>query len=118
MTPSMQVPLGVQLRNENKLEDMGKILEELHIKCVPTNRSEGELTLPNGHTIPVDDTQFFQTLLGGDQLTVARVRGTVGLRRTHDKPLDHLDGILPVVEDWHARMTLMKVHLIYRHTVR
>ena len=112
----MQVPLGVQLRNENKLEDMGKILEELHIKYVPTNRSEGELTLPNGHTIAVDDTQFFQTLLGGDQLTVAlRVRGTVGLRRTHDKSLDHLDGILPVVEDWHARMTLMKV---YRHTVR
>ena len=50
-----------------------------HIKYVPTNRSKGELTLPNGHTIPNDDTQFFQTLLGGDQLTVARVRGTVGL---------------------------------------
>ena len=86
---------------------------------VPTNRSKGELTLLNGHTIPaLDDTQFFQTLLGGDQLTVAMVRGTVGRQRTHDKPLDHLDEILPVVEDWHARMTLMKVHLIYRHTVR
>ena len=73
----MQVPLGVQLRNENKLEDMGKILEELHIKYVPTNRLKGEPTIPNGHTIPIDNTQFFQTLLGGDQLTVARVRGTV-----------------------------------------
>lgn len=103
----MQVPLGVQLQNENKLEDMGKILEELHIKYVPTNRSKGELALPNGHTIPIDNTQFFQTLLGGDQLTVAlRVRETVGLRRRHDKPLDHLDEIVPVVEDWHARMTL------------
>ena len=47
-------------------------------KICSTNRSEGELTLPNGHTIPIDDTQFFQTLLGGDQLTVARVKGTVG----------------------------------------
>ena len=27
----------VQLRNENKPDDMGKILEELHIKYVPTN---------------------------------------------------------------------------------
>ena len=39
---SLQVPLGVQLRNENKPDDMGKILEELHIKYVPTNRLKGE----------------------------------------------------------------------------
>ena len=54
---------------------MGKILEHL-MTFVPTLPSEGELTLPNGSRIEFDNTSFSKILLGGDQLTVARVRGT------------------------------------------
>lgn len=47
--------------------------------------------------------------MGGDQLTVARARGTAALRATHDSPTERLNGIIPVIEDWHVRLTLMKV---------
>ena len=53
----------------------------------------------------------YKILLGGDQLiiTVARVRGAQALRMSQDKAKDRLEGVVPVDEDWHARMTLMKV---------
>ena len=56
-----------------------------------------------------DTTEFFKILLGGDQLTVARVRGTQALRQTEDTAVNHLQGLIPVIEDWHARMALVKV---------
>jgi L1 cell adhesion molecule like protein len=106
----MQVPLGVQLFNENKLEDMSKILANLH-KLVPTREKTGKLTLPNGGTLEFDDTTFFQILLGGDQLTVARARGTQALRASHETARDRLEGIIPVCEDWHSRMTFLRVSI-------
>ena len=104
----MQVPLGVLLHNENKLDEMGKILDH-YMSLVPTLSAEQEISLPNGGTITIDNTHFFATLFGGDQLTVARVRGTQALRDTHDSPTDRLQGVVPVIEDWHARMAVMKV---------
>lgn len=76
---------------------------------VPTLPAEGLLKLPNGTSINYDDTKFHPILFGGDQLTVARMRGTQALRDTQDKRVDRLDGVIPVVEDWHTRMTLLKV---------
>lgn len=97
------------LWNENKLDEMGKILSEFH-KYVPTLNRIGHLTLPNGSSIDYDDSRFFQILFGGDQLTVARARGAQSLRATHDSAKERLEGVCPVIEDWHARMTLMKVN--------
>ncbi len=91
---------------------MAKILEEFHEKYVPTMPSDGNTILPDGSSLSFDDTHFHNILVGGDQLTVARARGATSLRSSHDKPLQRLDGIAPVVEDWHARMTLMKVNII------
>lgn len=65
--------------------------------------------MPNGNEIDVDNTQFHPILFGGYQLTVARIRGTQILRDTHDSPCERLEGLVPVVEDWHARMALLKV---------
>lgn len=83
-------------------------MEILH-KYVPTRASEGQLTLPNGSTLPYDNTIFFEILLGGDQLTVARVSGVQNLRIGHETALDRLEGLIPVVEDWHARVILLEV---------
>lgn len=94
--------------NENKLDDMSKILENFH-KLVPTLDIEGHLSLPNGNSLDFDDTRFYKIFLGGDQLTVARARGAQALRASHDRPIDRLEGIVPVIEDWHSRMTFMKV---------
>lgn len=101
------MPLGVLLFNENKLEDMAKILEELHKSYVPTQPSERSTVLPCGRTKVIDNTRFFKILFGGDQLTVARARGTAALRASHDRPLDQLGGIIPVIEDWHARLKVL-----------
>lgn len=113
----MQIPLGVQLKNENKLEEMAHILEEFHNKYVPTLSSEATTTLPDESTRTFDNTQFHTILIGGDQLTVARIRGATNLRSSHAKSADRLEGTVPVVEDWHARMTLMKVNSIYSVTL-
>ena len=56
-----------------------------------------------------DNTQFSKILLGGDQLTAARARGTQAIRRTESTPANRLQGLIPVIEDWHVRMSLMKV---------
>ena len=51
-------------------------------------------------------------LFGGDQLTVARARGAISIRSSHDEPEEQLNGLEPVLEDWHSRMTLF-VRCIY-----
>jgi hypothetical protein len=82
----MQVPLGVQLFNENKLEDMSKILANLH-KLVPTLEKTGKLTLPHGGTL--DSMILLFSKFGGNQLTVARARGTRALRASHETARRH-----------------------------
>ncbi len=66
--------MGVLLHNENKLDEMSKILDHL-MKFVPTLPKEGEIS-PDASKVTFDNTRFFKILLGGDQLTAARVRGT------------------------------------------
>lgn len=53
-----------------------------------------------------DDVVYHEILLGGDQLTYARVRGAQSMRVNHE---NSAAGFIPVVEDWHAKMTFMKV---------
>ena len=54
--------------------------------------------------------EFFQGILfGGDQLTVCRSRGAQAAWCSDDIAVERLDGITPVTEDWHARLTLMRV---------
>ncbi len=67
------------------------------------------MTLPNGEVVLINNTMFLKTLFGGDQLTVAQIRGAQALRDTHSDPTDRFEGLVPVLEDWHSRMTLMKV---------
>ncbi len=100
--------MGVLLHNENKLDEMSKILDHL-MQFVPALSKEIDVALPDGSMIKLDDTKFFKIFLGGDQLTVARVRGTQALRVTQDRAMDRLQGLIPVNEDWHARMALIKV---------
>ena len=104
----VQIPLGVLLFDENKLDEMGKILAH-YMKLVPTVEATGHLQLSNGSILDFDDTRFYSILFGGDQLTVAGIRGTQALRDTQDKAVDRLEGVTAVVEEWHVRMTLMKV---------
>ena len=99
------------LNNENKLNEMKHILAH-YMKYVPTLPADGTLVCPNGREVIYDDTRFDTKLLGGDQLTVARVCGTQYLRDSEDKQVDHYEGLIPTIEDWHARMIILKVYKI------
>ncbi len=68
-------------------------------------------------TVDVSDTEqteltyddFHYILTGGDLLTTARARGSQRIRKCGERPKDRLEGILPVCEDWHAKMCLLGV---------
>ena len=60
----IQVPLGVLLFNENKVDEMCKILDRLH-KYVPSTRTAKESILPDGRAFTHSDYKQVQVLLGG-----------------------------------------------------
>ena len=49
---------------------------------------------------------FHHILLGGDQVTVARVRGAQRMRQNSESGQRCLQGFIPVIEDWHAKVVL------------
>ena len=103
-----QVPLGIQLLNEMKVDEMCKILEGLH-HYVPSIYTDESTTLPNGEELSFKEVRMWDTLFGGDQLTVAHARGSIAIRANHPDANERLEGLVPTVEDWHLRMTFMKV---------
>lgn len=87
---------------------MCQIMDSLP-KYVPTLTEDKKVTLPNGEEIELQHTEMWETLFGGDQLTVARARGSIAVRYTHKSKTEKL-GLLPFVEDWHTKMTLLQVY--------
>ena len=85
-----------------------------YINLVPKVEADGFLILRDGHTVPFDDTRFNVKLLGGDQLTVVRVRSTQSLFDTLDSAAQRCEGLVPVIENWHARAVLLQVSNIVK----
>ena len=104
------MPLGVILKNENKLKEMTGILDDLN-KYDPINQAT-EIIDIHGRSFNVDKSAISRCLLFGDQLTVARVHGASVLRSTHITADQTVQGFLPVVADWHARLCLVTVSII------
>eukprot|EP00731_Ephydatia_muelleri_P036130 Em0203g5a len=102
------VPLGVMLKNENVLGDMINILDGLH-QYIPTTTTSQTLDVcaEGGHTraVEVKLHNFSYIPLGGDQLTIARIRGILS---NSDNGEERLEGFVPVIEDWHTKMCFME----------
>ena len=107
----LKVPLGVILKNENKLEDMIDIVDELkYVPQVRTTQSFETVQSNSPAKLTVLNIDHFNhILIGGDQLTCATVRGSQRIRGNSYSGRDRLEGLIPVSEDWHAKMCLMKV---------
>ncbi len=77
---------------------MTEILEhyQQYVPCTPCKKN-----IPQ--TCFIQDLKFITTLVGGDYLSVARTRGTQLIRSSHS-----LGGMLPVAEDWHAKVCFWK----------
>ena len=101
------MPLGVQLKNENKLKEMGEILLALN-QYVPVKDGP---PIDSDDTCTATDAQVIPRLLFGDQLTVVRAKGAAALRSWHKIPLRRLEGFVPVTSDWHARLCLVTVSI-------
>ena len=107
--------MGVLLKNENVLNDMVDILDELH-KYVPetTTMQTIDVCTEGGGTRAVDVHvhSFSHIPFGGDQLTVARIRGSQRVQFNSENGDERLEGFIPVIEDWHTKMCFMEVNIL------
>ena len=91
---TLKVPLGIQLKNEAKLQDMAEILDDLN-RYVPIQQIDGVTLVPR--------------IIFGDQLTIARIRGAAILRSPEVKEEHQLKQFVGVISDWHARLCFVTV---------
>ena len=66
----------------------------------------------SGEYVTLNEQCIHSILFGGDQLTAARARGSQLIRRNSEIPSERLEGLHPVAEDWHTKVTVLKVHII------
>lgn len=105
---SFKVPLGVICKNENKANEMCDIMDDLHA-YVPSHTPRPNTDQQYSSE---DITQvIYPTLLGGDQLTVARVRGAQKLRCNEFTPADRLEGLILFSQDWHSFVACLEVSI-------
>ena len=104
------MPLGIILKNENKLEEMVSIMETLQ-KYVPSKKTTHSVPVPGTSDVEeVEQYHFHQILFGGDQLTAVRARSAQAIRANSENGIDRLEGLVPVAEDWHAKVCLLGVN--------
>jgi len=103
----------VQLKNENKLKEMGEILLALnpYVPVLDGPPIDDDDDDDDTSTMASTGTQLCPRLLYGDQLTVVRAQGAAALRSWHKTPLCQLEGYVPVTSDWHARLCLVTVSI-------
>ena len=91
------------------MDDMVEIMKHIQ-KYVPTITSEKKVVVPvSSEEVAVVNDSFHKILLGGDQLTVARIRSSQHIVKNSERGLERLEGLTAVVEDWHAKQCLMQV---------
>ena len=83
-------------------------MECLH-KYVPSESRNEQFELPSGNELTVTYNKMLHTLIGGDQLTVARMRSVQETLQNSNSPKERLEGLIPVVEDWNAKVIFLKV---------
>jgi len=90
--------------NKNKGDEMIKILQHLQryipVKEIPATASQQE---------SASNVLQHKLLLGGDQLTVARVRGAQTAMCNGLNAVKRLEGFVPIIQDWHAKVVLLEV---------
>lgn len=103
----LQVPLGIIDKNENHVAEMMKIMAEMQ-KYVPCEKQK-IVYEHNGTQAEIEDMVVHPVLFGGDQLTVQRARAAQIACANETLATERLEGLVPVFEDWHTKMTLLTV---------
>ena len=114
---TVQVPLRILLKNENKGSEMIEILTHLH-QYVPLKEFTKEMFIPSiEKVVTKQETVLSNILFGGDQLTAARARGAIRAMSNGSKAATRLQGMIPVSEDWHAEVAFLGVIWKYFYNV-
>ena len=98
---------------------MCEIMDKVHDYVPAKHVMETYDLFDDDEHIQIDEEIFHQILFGGDQLTVVRARSSQAVRADHSTRgqictrRDRLEGLLPVVEDWHTKQCLLKVIHIF-----
>ena len=103
-TLTLQVPLGIIRKNENKSGEMVDILSYLH-QYVPMQSETKVVNVPE-----IEDREFENLdhiLIGGDQLTSEDLAQSLHKNSAHAAGC--LEGFLPISEDWHAKVCCLQV---------
>ena len=88
---------------------MVESLGHLH-QYVPAKEYTREIYIPSiSETVLEQKAEVRQLLFGGDQLTVARARRALKAMCNATTTTKRLEGIIPVVEDWHAEVSILDV---------
>ena len=91
------------LKNENKQDEMICVLDKL-MEYVPSHTSVDHINDPdNGETVDLISHEFHRIMCGGDQLTAERIRGCKRTKSNSTTAKERLEGLEPVMEDWHRR---------------
>ncbi len=93
-------------KNETRYQDVIEILEE-YKQYNPFQ--EVTLEEPPPDSDEVTDITYTPLLLGGDYLSVARVRGAKLIRGNSELEKHRLDSFVPCAEDWHCKLALLEV---------
>ena len=85
-------------------------MSQIHQNYVPTVPHSEQYTIGgSGEIVTIPADKLHPILLRGDQLTVARARSAKKAKINSVNPPLRLDGLIPVAEDWHARLNFMEV---------
>ena len=88
---------------------MVEVLAHLH-QYVPIKEYTNDVYISSiNETVVEHRAKVRKILFGEDQLTAARARGAIKAMSNATTPAKRLEGIIPVVEDWHAKMSFLDV---------
>ncbi len=87
---------------------MIEIMTHLH-QYVLSLTFEERKTISTGEMTVKEKAILHSVLFGGDQLTVARGRGARKGKVNSQSDTKKLSGLIPVIEDWHAKANFLSV---------
>ena len=87
---------------------MISIIESVH-KYVPMVTTVEEVQVSDSDSVELPVDKFHYVLFGGDMLTAKRARGAKQIRCNSVRGMDRLEGLVPVIEDWHGKVCLLSV---------
>ena len=77
---------------------------------MPSKSETKDVYVPGTNEVrSLSEIAFHCVLYGGDQLTAKGARGGVRIRNNSTNSADCLEGLLPVSEDWHAKVVFLQL---------